>query len=80
MAQSSHPRDWQILYRAAILEPDSCVIAKTLYAAEAAIVDRARELFEESGADVEEEREALDDALYALKALKVALEQNTRAA
>jgi hypothetical protein len=41
---------------------------------------RTRELFQKSGANVEEEREALDDARYALKALRVALEQNTRVA
>jgi hypothetical protein len=77
-SQSPYPREWQVLYRAAIFEPNSCVIAKRLSAAEKAIVERTRELFQESGANVEGEREALDDALYALKALKVARRTHVR--
>jgi hypothetical protein len=39
-----------------------------------------RELLRETGVDVEEERGAMDDAMYALRALKIVLEQKTRAA
>jgi hypothetical protein len=41
--------------------------------AELAIVNRAKELFKASGDNIQEE-EALDDALYALRALKSCLE------
>lgn len=79
-SRSPYPSEWRALYRAAILEPNSCVIAKRTSDAEEAIAERTRELFQESGADVEGEREALDDAMYALRALRVALEQSTLAA
>jgi hypothetical protein len=46
---------------------------KRLSDAEDAIVQRMRELFRETGTDVEEERGAIDDAMYALRALKIAL-------
>lgn len=75
----SHPKSWETLYRMAILEPHPWLMSERLSAAEAAVVERARELFGKSGADVDEEREALDDALYALRAMKVAVEQNTHA-
>ena len=75
-------QEWQALYRAVLFEStNSCTVAKRLADAEEAIVRRTRELsHDESGADVEEEREALDDAMYALKALRVTLEASTRAA
>lgn len=79
-SQNPRPREWRILYRAAIFERDSCVIAKRLSDAEDAIIRRTRELYQETGAAVETERDALDDAKYALEALRVALEQQTRAA
>ena len=41
--------------------------------AERAILDRARELFNASGNNIEEEQ-ALEDALYALRALKSCLD------
>jgi hypothetical protein len=44
--------------------------------AELAILNRARELFKASGDNIQEE-EALDDALYALRALKNCLEINS---
>jgi hypothetical protein len=44
------------------------------------IVDRINELSHETGFDVELEREALDDAMYALAAWRTALEQRTDAA
>lgn len=75
-----HPGEWRTLYRAAIFEANRCEISKRLSDAEEAIVRRTRELFTETGATVETERDALDDAKYALEALKVALEHNTRAA
>jgi len=76
-SQNPHPRDWRILYRVAIFERDSRVIEKGLSDAEDAIVWRTRELYQETGAAVETERGALDDANYALEALRVALEENS---
>lgn len=78
--QNPHPREWKVKYRAAIFETNSPDIMKRLSDAEDAIVQRMRELFHETGTDVEEERGAIEDAMYALKALKIALEQKTRAA
>jgi hypothetical protein len=57
-----------VKYRAAIFQPHSPEMMKRLSDAEDAIVQRMRELFLDSGADVEEERAAMDDALYALRA------------
>jgi len=45
--------------------------------AEKAIVARARQLFGANANDIEEEDEALDDALYALRALQSCLRLNT---
>ena len=73
-------KPWRVLYQAALNENDSCVLVKRLSEAEEAIVERARQLFHEIGADVENEREGLDDALYSLQALRGTLERNTRAA
>jgi hypothetical protein len=60
---------WRELYRIALFEPDPEKIASDIARAESAIVLRARELFEEKGDHIEEEQ-ALDDALYALHALR----------
>ena len=62
--------DWKILYRAAILETNKSVISQRVSEAEEAVLLRGRELFYGNG-DPEEE-EALDDALYALRAFKTA--------
>ena len=73
-------RRWKIAYRTAIFESNGNVIGLRISEAEEAIVARTRELFAESGADAEEEREALDDALYALRALRSATEHTVYAA
>jgi hypothetical protein len=65
----SHAKDWKDLYVAALLEGNVDRIPSMISEAEHAIVDRARELFKASGDHIQEE-EALDDALYALHALK----------
>ena len=60
---------WRELYCAALFEADEDRIPSRIKEAEKAIVARGRELF---GADVDtiEEDQALDDALYALRALQ----------
>ena len=79
-SQNPSPREWIVKYRAAIFESNSPELMKRLADAEHAFVQRMRELFRETGTDVEEEREAMDDAMYALRALKIALERKTHAA
>jgi hypothetical protein len=66
-------RSWRELYSAALFETDKDRIPTRIADAEKAIVARARELFS-AGADTIEEDQALDDALYALRALQNCLE------
>jgi len=66
-------RNWRELYSAALFETDQNRIPNRIADAEKAIVARARELFS-AGADTIEEDQALDDALYALRALQNCLE------
>jgi len=70
--QSSQARGWKDLYVAALLEGDQEKIPPLIENAEHAIMDRARELFQAKG-DYIQEQESLDDALYALHALKSCL-------
>jgi hypothetical protein len=65
-------RDWKTLYRAAILETDRTAIPHRVSEAEQAVLARGRELFYCSG--TREEQEFLEDALYALRAFRTALE------
>jgi hypothetical protein len=67
---------WRELYLAALLEADMDKTPNRIAEAERAMVDRARELFKASGDNIQEE-EALDDALYALRALKSCLAINS---
>ena len=67
---SCHP--WQKLYRAAILETDRSTLENKISAAELAIAKRRGELARETGQYAQVEREAMDDALYALRALRSA--------
>jgi len=64
---------WRDSYVAALMEVDNDRMTTRIADAERLIVERARELFKASGDNIQEE-EALDDALYALKALKTCLE------
>jgi hypothetical protein len=66
-------RNWRELYTAALFETEKDRIPTRIAAAEKAIVARARELFA-GGGDTIEEDQALDDALYALRALQNCLE------
>jgi hypothetical protein len=70
---------WRELYAAALFETDKKRIPARIAEAEKAIVARARELFS-AGSDTIEEDQALDDALYGLRALQSCLEVNTVAA
>jgi hypothetical protein len=67
------PRNWRELYTAALFETEKDRIPSRIADAEKAIVARARELFATGGDSIEEDQ-ALDDALYALRALQNCLE------
>jgi hypothetical protein len=79
MAISTSPKakDWKDLYVSALLEGDKDKIPFLIEQAEHAIVDRARELFRATGDHIQEE-EGLEDALYALHALKTCLATHGR--
>jgi hypothetical protein len=72
-ASPSRLRNWRDLYTAALFETDKKKIPARIADAEKAIITRARELFA-AGSDTIEEDQALDDALYALRALQSCLE------
>lgn len=69
--------DWRPLYRSAILETNKKVLPRRVSEAEAAAVARAREIFYADG--TAEEKEALEDALYALHAFKTAWQHDEAA-
>ena len=64
--------DWRALYKAAILETRRTDVARRVSEAETAVLARGREAFY-SGASLEE-KEALEDALYILRAYRTASE------
>ena len=69
----TNQENWRQLYLAALFEADRNRLPFRIAEAEHAIVARARELFS-SGNDTIEEDQALDDALYALRALQSCLQ------
>ena len=70
---------WRDLYKTALFEPDPARLADHITRAESAIVERARQLFVQQGDHIEEEQ-ALDDALYALQALRSCVQSRSSAA
>ena len=60
---------WRELYLAALFEVDSAKLSERIAKAENSLILRSRELFHSSGDHIEEEH-ALDDAMYALQALR----------
>jgi hypothetical protein len=60
---------WPQLYKAALFESDNNKVSERIAEAETALVTRARELFHSTGDDIEE-KQAVDDAMYALHALR----------
>ena len=71
-------RSWRDIYTAALFETDKNRVPARIADAEKAIVGRARQLFS-AGTDTIEEDQALDDALYALRALKSCLDVRSAA-
>ena len=68
---STNAQDWKVLYRAAIQESDRTCIQQRISDAEQAVIARARELFHSP--EKREERDELEDALYAIRAFRNAL-------
>ena len=60
---------WKDLYTAGLFEVDKTKLPERIAQAEEALALRARELFHVAGDNIEE-GEALDDAMYALHALR----------
>lgn len=75
----SHTALWRDLYKIALFEPDPARLSEHITRAESAIVERARQLFAQQGDHIEEEV-ALDDALYALQALRSCMQSRANAA
>lgn len=71
--------DWRALYQAALFETNPNRIPQRIVEAEKAILARVNELFASEGDHIEEDH-ILDDALYALKALRNCVVANTFAA
>lgn len=70
---------WRILYRSAIFESDRNEIPRRITEAERAIVQRARELFQEAENNIDEVR-ALDSAMDTLHVFRSALKTRARGA
>ena len=70
--RSPYKRVWAQSYKAALFELDANKVPDRIDEAETALVARARELFHSAGDNIEEEQ-AVDDAMYALHALRSAL-------
>ena len=80
MATTASPQclnSWTTLYRAAILETNSIILPVRVSEAEAAVLARRREIFYADGTP--EEKEALEDALYALHAFTTAWQHSEAA-
>lgn len=74
-------RKWHELYKRALLETDKQELASRIAEAERAIILRGRDLFNLSdNAETDEEVQALDDALYALRVLRTCLQPHTNTA
>jgi hypothetical protein len=69
--------DWKTLYRAAILETNKRVLPQRVSEAEDAVILRRREIFYADGTP--EEKESLEDALYALRAFRTSWQHSEAA-
>ncbi len=68
---------WRELYKTALFETDPGKLFESVLRAESAIVLRARQLFGQPGDHIEEEHD-LDDAMYALQALRSCVQSRSR--
>jgi uncharacterized protein YktB (UPF0637 family) len=72
---ASSQLSWHVLYQAALFETDRNKVPRLTEEAEKAILSRIRELFVTSADHIEEDV-VLDDALYALRALRNCITPN----
>lgn len=63
-------RRWRALYRSVIFSPNIGTDESSITEAQQAVIARVRELYHQAGPDIDVERDALEDALYALRALR----------
>jgi len=79
--QTSKPcsTGWRILYQAALFETDRQKVQQRIAEAECAILARVKELFFDTTDHIEEDQ-VLDDALYALRALRNCVVSESNAA
>jgi hypothetical protein len=70
---------WHSLYQAALFETDRKLIPPRIAEAERAILNRVKELFGVDSDHIEEDQ-ILDDALYALRALRNCMTTDVNAA
>jgi hypothetical protein len=71
---SPYKRVWRQFYKAALFELDADKVSDRIAEAETALVKRAHELFHSAGDNIEEQAvQAVDDAMYAMHALRSAL-------
>jgi len=75
---NAHPA-WHVLYHDALFEKDHDQIPQKIAAAEVAILSRIKELFTVTTDHIEEDV-VLDDALYALRALRTCVLPDAKAA
>ncbi len=74
-----HRMAWHVLYQAALFETDRDQIPQRIAEAEKAVLSRIKELFTANHDHIEEDL-VLDDALYALRALRNCRAHEERAA
>ena len=71
-------RSWRGLYKAALFETDASKLPLRIDEARRAMVFRSRERFFAASPSYDGETEAIENALYALKALENCLRSNTK--
>jgi hypothetical protein len=67
---------WKTLYQAAMLETNKGLLPQRVSEAEEAVKARGCEIFYSNGTPEEREAEALEDALYTLRAFRTAWQHN----
>jgi hypothetical protein len=77
--KSPKPTAWHVLYQAALFETDRHKVPQRIAEAEKAILDRVQEPFAVTADHIDEDV-ILDDALYALRALRNCMRPETTAA
>jgi hypothetical protein len=77
LSSSNGVQEWRKLYVAALFETNQQKLPSRIAEAERALMMRADDLFTNCG-DNGEQGQAVDDALYALRALRSCFELNTR--